>query len=50
MQTALDFRRCVMDNVGDVIVGKGEVIEHLISLYYAKGTSCWRMCRASARR
>jgi MoxR-like ATPase len=37
MQTALDFRRCVMDNVGDVIVGKGEVIEHLIVALLCEG-------------
>ena len=37
MQTALDFRRCVMDTVGDVIVGKGEVIEHLIIALLCEG-------------
>ena len=37
MQTAQDFSRGVMKNVGDVIVGKEEVIEHLLIALLCEG-------------
>ena len=37
METAQDFSRGVMNNVGDVIVGKAEVIEHLLIALLCEG-------------
>ena len=37
MQTAQDFTRGVLDNVGEVIVGKEEVIEHLMIALLCEG-------------
>jgi MoxR-like ATPase len=37
MQTAQDFARGVLSNVGDVIVGKEEVIEHLLIALLCEG-------------
>ena len=37
MQTAQDFSRGVLSNVGDVIVGKEEVIEHLLIALLCEG-------------
>ena len=37
METAQDFSHGVMNNVGDVIVGKAEVIEHLLIALLCEG-------------